>query len=140
MEAPSRLLCRSITPALAQGSVLPCVATRPLAVPSPASGCQTKWNWSPVFQMSVPAPCTVQVPPFNDWSPTTMGLPTSAQPHPLGQGLGEGAGEGADPMAPAVTPSNVTVVAAPGTPESPAAPASTSVGSTSVAVAPGTSE
>src|SRR5206468_6848945 len=63
---------------------------RALTVPSPASGCDTKWNWSPVPQMSPPPPCTVQVEPFRDCVPAGVAPPTSAHVHPLGQALGGG--------------------------------------------------
>src|SRR5215831_19223619 len=128
-----------MSPALAHGSVLVCEARRALTVASAATDRQTKWNWSNVSQMSPPAPWTVHVPPLSVWFPTTVGLPTSAQLHPLGQGLAEGGGAGAGPRPAIATPSNDAVDVVPAVPEATATPVSAAVGRTTVIVEPGTS-
>src|SRR5215471_2276978 len=74
-----------MTPVLAQGSVLAWDSTRALTVTSPVTGCEAKWNWSEVPQMSPPPPCTVQVPPVTVWPPAGVAPPTSAQVQPPGQ-------------------------------------------------------
>src|SRR5215472_12585942 len=82
------LLTRIITPALAHPSVFVWEVTRALTLPSPGRFVPAKWNWSDVPQMSPPAPWIVHVPLLSDWVPAGVGLPMSAQLHPLGQAAG----------------------------------------------------
>src|SRR5215469_8588538 len=81
-----------MTPALAHSLVLACETTRALTIPSPASGCQAKWNWSAVRvpPMSTPPPWTVQVVLARLWPPVAAGLPMSAQFQPFGHVVGCG--------------------------------------------------
>jgi hypothetical protein len=70
-----------MTPALAQGLVFVSDVTCALMLPSPASGCETNWNWSAEPWMSLPAPCMVHFPVLNDALPASAGPPTSAHVH-----------------------------------------------------------
>src|SRR2546430_17700612 len=97
-----------MTPALAQPWVFPWAPTRALAVPSPATFCDSKRNWSPVPQMSPPPPCTVQLPLSSDWVPAGVAPPISAHVHPLGQVNGGGGAVGASATSP-----NATVLSVP---------------------------
>jgi hypothetical protein len=119
-----------MTPAFAHVFVLPCPITRAVTVPSAASGCQAKWNWSLVPQMSPPPPWTVHVAPFTDCVPAGVAPPTSAHVHPDGQPAG---GE-----LPTLAPVNVTVLAASVLCDVTASPASMAPLTDSVAVEPAT--
>src|SRR2546421_2694006 len=70
-----------MTPVLAQGLVFDCDVTCALMLPSPASGCETNWNWSAELWISLPAPLMVHVPLLSDALPASPGLPTSAHVH-----------------------------------------------------------
>src|SRR6267378_3106902 len=89
--------------------------------------------------MSVPAPLTVQELPVSDWSPTVMGLPTSAQDHPAGQDEADGAGSGTAPGPLTDTPLKVAVARDPLASELAAIPASTAAGMVTTKLVPGTS-
>src|SRR5437660_2594554 len=123
-----------MTPAFAHGSVALCAVTRAVTGPSPASGCETRWNWSLVPQMSPPPPWTVQVPLASSvWAPAGVAPPTSVQLQPLGQSAG---GVGA-PVATA-TVSNVTALRAPALCDVTARPASIAVAAVIVTLDPAT--
>src|SRR4030088_2885600 len=94
-----------MTPALAHGSLLPWATTLALTAPFPASGCETRWNWSAVPQMSPPPPSTVHVPLTSTWSPDGVAPPASPQLQPPGQRTGGGGA-----VVATLTVSNVTVV------------------------------
>src|ERR1041385_5272783 len=91
-----------MTPALAQPLVLPWATTRALTVPSAATFCDAKRNWSAEPQMSPPPPWTVHVPPLVVCVPAGGAPPMSWHTHRAGQGPG-------NPPAPIATPLNVTV-------------------------------
>src|SRR5260370_33768225 len=101
--------------------------------PSDASDCHTKWNWSELFQMSLPLPCTVQVPPLRDWLPAMLGYPISAQLQLAGQGADEKAL--GDPVA---TAAYVAVSRLPALSELLASPAMNAVGMGTITVLPST--
>ena len=69
---------RTITPALAQEFVFCWAVTCATTVPLPTSGCDVKWNWSVMFQMSAPPPATVTVAPLTADDPARAGAPMSA--------------------------------------------------------------
>src|SRR5215472_7659296 len=123
-----------MTPALAHGSVADWDVTRAVTEPSPASDCETKWNWSLVPQMSPPPPWTVHVPaPSTVWAPAGVAPPTSVQVQPFGQS----AGGGGAPAATA-TVSNVTALVVPELCEVTARPATIAAEVVSVTLDPAT--
>src|SRR5215813_11150383 len=91
-------------PALADALVLVCAVTLAVSVASPLITCQTRWSWSLKEAMSAPEPATVHPPPLSDWSPTSAGLPMSAQLQPAGQGEAGGKGRGTTEGTPRATP------------------------------------
>src|SRR2546423_2441677 len=126
-------------PAFANGSAFAWVSRRALTVLFSTSCCQTRWNWSVALQIALPAPLRVHVPWLSDWSPTSIGFPTSLQFQFSGQGVVGPGAAGTFPDAPTVTPANVAVPSVAFTPELIASPSRTLSGMTRVTVLPGTS-
>src|ERR1700737_2865976 len=89
--------------------------------------------------MSVPAAVSVQEPPVSDWSPTVMGLPMSAQDHPVAQAEADGAGSGTAAGPLTDTPLKVSVASDPAASELAATPARTAAGMGTTKLVPGTS-
>src|ERR1700676_1881225 len=92
---PAFSVSRIITPAFAHTCVFDWLTTRAVTAPSPVQEVETKWNASVAFQMSAPAPCTVNVPLAWEEEPAAPVLPISVSVQVGGAGLlWKGAGRG----------------------------------------------
>src|SRR5436309_11930030 len=87
---------RSMTPALANGLVFSTLVTRAVTercssgysecgAQQPLNAWYTYWNPSAAFQMSAPAPRTVNVPASHEAEPAAPVSPTSTFPHGVGR-------------------------------------------------------
>src|SRR5262245_12928468 len=81
---PADSVSRIMTPALVQSATCSTLATRETIEPSPVSVVYANWKASAVFQMSAPAPLTVNDPPLPLLLPAAPTAPISVAAQPAG--------------------------------------------------------